>query len=498
MIDYVLPNTALVDAFGGFITSISAAYSAEKQKKDGLNRAAIKSKLWPLVFIVNELFHTTKYHMRDRLLYDECVSTLRIPVIALLKDLSQFQQRTNQKHFKRLSALLAFWHRQDFFDKGFIQSLKTLVESEGQQLPAESKDFATQKQKRGNGESDAPRKRKKVDPTKGIQVLGGIDNIDTDGEWKLPEWHGGENTPWHLLPAASWLRPLHITDHDAGQGMRKRDFRAIKFKADPVARQVRKEVLKLLKEADEIYAPTSNIGKRIEYDQMGRKMEVIKIRRGVEGKVKKYVKRETYYGWSPSFLDEMYKWPEKGFLSKLSKRRSASASYGSSPPSRRSYSPAAESTDQVRSYEPPVVPFQHHQPPPFANAGPHPLPPQQSFQPGYAAPPPPPPPMPWMQGRQPFPPPPAGYNAPWPPPPPPAQPQHQGPSPQSFPAGPHGQNGWASPLPPPPPPPPPPPMGSHQGFNGGFNNQQGRGSYRGNFGGYNNRGNRGGYGRGGY
>jgi hypothetical protein len=294
----VLPKPALVDAFGGFLTSVSAAYAAEKQKKDGMGRAEIKARLWPLIFVVNELLHTTKFHIRDRQQYDDCLPTLRLPVINLVKDLSQFKRATNPKHFRRLFALLSFWHKQGYFDKNYIDSLRVLVESEGQILPAESKEFAITKQKRENGEADAPRKRKKLDPTKGIQILGGIDNVGEDGDWKLPEWHGGENTPWHLLPAASWLRPLQITDHDRGEGMRKKDFRAIKFKGDTVSKQVRKEVLKLLKQADEIYNPTPDTGKRIEYDQMGRKMEVIKVRKGADGKVKKYIR----YACSPRTL----------------------------------------------------------------------------------------------------------------------------------------------------------------------------------------------------
>lgn len=228
--------------------------------------------------------------MRDRQQYDELIPTLRLPIINLFKDLSQFRRQANPKHFKRIIALLAYWHKQGFFDRNYIESLKTLVESEGQQLPAESKEFASNKQKRGQGDGDAPRKRTKVDPTKGIQVLGGIDNVGEDGDWKLPEWHGGENTPWHLLPAASWLRPLQITDHDNGQGMKKQYFRAIDFKGDTVSKQVRKEVLKLLKQADDMYNPAPNTGKRIEYDQMGRKMEVIKLRKGADGKLKKYIR----------------------------------------------------------------------------------------------------------------------------------------------------------------------------------------------------------------
>lgn len=228
--------------------------------------------------------------MRDRQQYDEIVSTLRLPIINLIKDLAQFRGSANPKHFKRLLALLAFWHKQDYFTKSYITSLKTLVESEGQQLPAEVKDIVLGKQKRANGDADAPRKRQKLDPTKGIQVLGGIDNVGEDGDWKLPEWHGGETAPWHLLPAASWLRPLRITDHDRGSGMKKNEVRAIKFKGDNVSRQVRKEVLKLIKQADEIYNPSPDTGKRIEYDQMGRKLEVVKVRKGADGKLKKVVR----------------------------------------------------------------------------------------------------------------------------------------------------------------------------------------------------------------
>jgi hypothetical protein len=279
-----------VDAFGGFLTSISAAYSAEKQKKDGMGKVEIKAKLWPLIFIVHELLHTTKFHVRDRQQYDECVTLLRLPTINLLKDLSQFKRSTNLKHFKRMIAFLSIWHKQGYFDKRYIENLRILVESQGQTLPAESKDFALTKQKRGHGEADAPRKRKKLDPMKGIQIIGGIDNVGEDGDWKLPESHGGENTPWHLLPAASWLYPLRITDHDRGEGMRKKDFRALRFKGDTVSRNVRKEVLALLRQADEIYNPTPIAGKRIEYDQMGRKMEVVKIRKGADGKVKKYIR----------------------------------------------------------------------------------------------------------------------------------------------------------------------------------------------------------------
>ena len=286
----MLPAPALIDAFGGFVTSISAAYSAEKQKKDGMSKAVIKAKLWPLIFIINELLHTTKFHMRDRRQYDETVPLFRLPVINLVKDLSQFRRSAHPKHFKRLFALLAFWHKQDYFDKSYIDSLRVLADSEGQQLPDEVKDFVAGKQKRANGETEAPRKRKKLDPSKGIQILGGINNVGEDGGWKLPEWHGGQNTPWHLLPAASWIRPLRDTDHDRGQGMRKRDLKAIKFGSETVSRQVQKEVMKLLRQADDMYNPGPDTGKRIEYDQMGRKLEVVKVRKGPDGKIKKYIK----------------------------------------------------------------------------------------------------------------------------------------------------------------------------------------------------------------
>jgi len=485
----VLPTPALVDAFGGFLTSISAAYSAEKQKKDGMGKREIKAKLWPLTFIVNELLHTTKFHMRDRRQYDESIPTLRLPIINLVKDLSQFRRSAHPKQFKRVLALLGLWHKHDYFDKSYIESLKTLVESEGQQLPAEAKDLIAGKQKRTNGEAEAPRKRKKLDPSKGIQILGGIDNVGEDGEWKLPEWHGGENTPWHLLPAASWMKPLRITDHDRGQGMRKNDFRAINFGGDNVSKQVRKEVMKLLKQADEMYKPSSDTGKRIEYDQMGRKMEVVKIRKGADGKIKKYIKYETYYGWSPKFLDEMYKHPEKGFLAEIqrpiSRTRSPSMS-SSPPPKRRSPTPKRDRAPPVQPRFPPqhqapapAPPVQNYAPPPPPHGHnlPPPPPPQYAQQQGYGHAPPPPPP--WMQGAQgqgQFPPPPPP-NAPWsnaPPPPPPHM---------------MGQNGFRPPVPPPP---PPPPQQQGSNYRGNYNRGWGNNGYRG------GRGGRGGYGRGGY
>ena len=323
-----------------------------------------------------------------------------------------------------------------------------------------------------------------------------------DAPFLLPSQHGDPSTPWHDLPATTWLP--HLTPNST-KAMMTSLIRPIQLVAGPADAGLADAVRGLLSDVERLFSKDKKLGgggnaradadadADVDVNELGERVVLDEVTGEVVG-------GETYYGWSRQFCEKMKQRKRRpaGGEARRGRSRSRSSSRSPSRSSRGSPSPrgfkrrrlsshsrsdhsrspvrrhrSSLSRSRSRSPRRDHGPYRHRPSLSPPRSPPHPMSrPYHNSQPPQYNPPALAPSFP------PIPPPPAGYRGPWPPPPPPPPPpaasmggpQAWFPNPGMMPQMP----GWPAGAPPP----PPPPQSGHYGSRGyGGYGGRGRGGY---------------------
>ena len=415
--DYVVSSSNRVGVWAKYLVALSGSFDDSAKAPDTHSKTSSKRKRLHILYLLNDLFHHTKYHSETSVGFSTLTSSLQPYIVELLGSASSYDREKNPKHHRRLDDLLDIWDENGYYSKDYVNKLREVVKNSALTGPVKASI---------GFEEDRAEPANKLPPR--------------DVPFVMPPTHGDSSTPYYDLPAGN-LVP-HIIPNSASS-LRPDSIKPLQFLAGPADGKLVDAVKVFLHDADRIYGSGKLEPKEdevIDIDELGQTV----IRDALSGEI---IDGETYYGWSRGFCQQMKKRnrsesrsPSRSRSRSLSpdnrrrryssprsddSRRLGSRSRSRSPPRRGfrrngSYSrsrsrPRRRSPSREKSYSPPpsaprFQPAQNQFMPPNMNFSP-----PSSFPPAY-------PPMPYSSapGMPPAPPPPPpNYQGQWPPPPPP-------------------------------------------------------------------------------
>ncbi|KAL4929654.1 RNA polymerase II-binding domain-containing protein [Aspergillus undulatus] len=446
LLRYVVSSSNRVGLFAKYLVTLSASLGdsadTDANAKETRQRPSVKRKRLHMLYLLNDVFHHTKYHNSSTAAFSTLSGSLQPHIVDLLSYAAAYDREKNPKHHRRLAELLDIWQEHGYFGADYVGKLREVVAN-----AAVSGPVATSTS------------------TPGAEVE--TDRKSRDVPFVMPPTHGDPSTPYYDLPAGNLIP--HIIPNSTAP-LRPDMIKPLQFLAGPADEKLVTALKVFLADVGRIYSPGELNPEDgiVDIDELGQTV----VRDEITGDI---LEGETYYGWSRSFCQQMKKRNARGASESRSRSRS--------PPKRRRYNSASDdsryrsrsrsqsrrrydsrSRSRSRSYSPApaaLTPSQHQPPLPPPHHRPN-----SYAQQGY--PPQPPPQMPFLPSGNAFPPPPPpNYQGAWPPPPPPMPnypnfpppfPQMQGrpgqgspqmpPGPYNYPSP--GGRGWHQHPPPPP------------------------------------------------
>ncbi|KKK19168.1 hypothetical protein P175DRAFT_0479715 [Aspergillus ochraceoroseus IBT 24754] len=454
LLRYVVSSSNRVSLLAKYLVALAGSLpsgqdgSAAPATPDTRTGPSAKRKRLHMLYLLNDLFHHTKYHNNSTAAFSTLSGSLQPHIVELLSYAASYDRQKHPKHHKRLDGLLDIWQQHSYFAEDFVSKLREVVINSAVSGPVKT---------------SATAEENKVES--GQKLFAG-----RDAPFVMPSTHGDLSTPYYDLPAGN-LVP-HIIPNSTIP-LRPDSIKPLQFLAGPADGKLVTALKAFLKDVDLIYGSGSleqNDDEVIDIDDLGQTV----IRDTLTGDI---LQSDTYYGWSRLFCQQMKKRNTRHSSQSRSRSRSRSPArrrrYSDSlasddsryrsprsrsrSPARRPYDSRSRSRSRTTSWRrsgsgsreksyspqppgppsmsgnnipPPPLPqpyhhHHHHQPGnPYINAPPPPAPPsfppllhqmqfpptgQHSFPPGMPVPPPPP----------------SNYQGVWPPPPP-AMPSYGG------------------------------------------------------------------------
>ncbi|KAB8234732.1 RNA polymerase II-binding domain-containing protein [Aspergillus alliaceus] len=414
LLNYVVSSSNRVNVWAKYLVALSSSFSEDGEqpqaKPQQTQSASMKRKRLHILYLLNDLFHHTKYHLDSTAAFSTFTGSSQPYIVELLGYAASYDREKNPKHHRRLDALLDIWDQHGYYGSDYVNKLREVVKNSALSGPVKASIDVEE------SNTDSANRL----PSK-------------DVPFTMPSTHGDPSTPYYDLPAGN-LVPHIIPDSTAP--LRPDSVKPLQFLAGPADDKLVDALKAFLKDVDQIYGadkPEPKGDEIVDIDELGQTV----IRDGITGDI---LDSDTYYGWSRGFCQRMKRSSKSGSRSRSQSphkrrrysdslsddsRRSRSRSRTRTPPRRfgrydsRSRSVSqSRSRSRERSYSPrppspprSMPPAHHHNqfnngvPPGFP---PPPLP--MHFPPGPPA---------FSQGMPGAPPPPPNYQGQWPPPPPP-------------------------------------------------------------------------------
>ncbi|KAE8310592.1 hypothetical protein BDV41DRAFT_544872 [Aspergillus transmontanensis] len=419
LLEYVVSSSNRVNVWAKYLVALSGSFSEDGQqpqaKPQQTRPVSTKRKRLHILYLLNDLFHHTKYHLDSTAAFSTLTGSLQPYIVELLGYAASYDREKHPKHHRRLDTLLDIWEQHGYYGSDYVNKLREVVKNSALSGPVKTSIDVEE------SNTDSAHRL----PSKDVPFI-------------MPSTHGDPSTPYYDLPAGN-LVP-HIIPNSTVP-LRPDSIKPLQFLAGPADEKLVIALKAFLKDVDQIYGiekPEPKEDEVVDIDELGQTV----IRDKHTGDI---LSGDTYYGWSRGFCQQMKKRNAKSSSRSRSlsprkrrrysdsysddSRRSRSRSRSRTPPRRfgrydsrsrsvsRSRSGSRHSRSREKSYSPRSpspprsMPVQHQNQ--FNSAAPPGFPPQ-------------PPPMHFQQGPPAFPPgmpgappPPPNYQGPWPPPPPP-------------------------------------------------------------------------------
>ncbi|KAL4864195.1 hypothetical protein BDV12DRAFT_176549, partial [Aspergillus spectabilis] len=418
LLRYVASSSNRVSLLAKYLVALSGSFTEDNTKQAQTPRPSVKRKRLHMLYLLNDLFHHTKYHNSSTAAFSSLSGSLQPHFVELLSYAASYDREKHPKHHKRLDELLDIWQENEYFSVDYVGKLREVVVNSAVSGPV------------------------RMSATPGADVVE-PDRKLRDGPFVMPSTHGDPSTPYYDLPAGNLIP--HMVPNSSVP-LRPDMIKPLQFLAGPADGKLVNALKVFLKDVDRIYAPGEVEAKNdevVDVDELGQTV----IRDAISGEI---LEGETYYGWTRSFCHEM----------KKRNARDRSESWSRSPPKRRRYSDSSDDSryrssrsrtpprdsrrysrsrsrsrsrtprrlgSREKSYSPPPAPGLHQQ-----TQHNHPQTPYAQ-PPGF---PPQPPQMTFPPSANTFPLPPPNYPGQWPPPPPPSLPNYPPNFPPHYPQAP--------------------------------------------------------------
>lgn len=287
----------------------------EKTRKPSARRKRLY-----ILYLLNDLFHHTRYHTESSLAYLTLTKSLRSSLSDLFRFVSAYNLGVFNKHNRKIDILLNIWAKNGYYSSSYLLEIKQIVEK------TTNVDL---------GEVMEGSKDPKV--SNGVKYSGTKD----DAPYIMPATHGDISTPYHDLPAGNMM--FYIIPNSTAP-INPQLVKPLPFQAGHAKENLVKALKNFMKDADSLIKPENQNSTLVDIDDLGQANFRDKITGNLTG-------GESYYGWSKEFCRRL----KRSYDGRESTKRLAGKNGGVeksfSPRKRRRYS-FSESRSQSRSISP--------------------------------------------------------------------------------------------------------------------------------------------------
>ncbi|KAI9933255.1 hypothetical protein MW887_007728 [Aspergillus wentii] len=283
LLNYVISSSNRVGVWAKYLVALSGSFTPVEDGKQPTPAGATRVSLSPkrkrlhILYLLNDLFHHTKYHLDSTAAFSTLSGSLQPYIVELLGYAASYDREKHPKHHRRLDDLLEIWADHGYYGADYVDKLREVVKSSALSGPVKTsigvEENNTESTKKFTGK-DAP--------------------------FIMPSTHGDPSTPYYDLPAGN-LVPHIIPDSTVP--LRPDSIRPLQFLAGPADAKLVAALKTFMKDVDRIYGPgkpEKNEEDVIDIDDLGQTV----IRDGITGDI---LNGETYYGWSRTFCQQMKK-----------------------------------------------------------------------------------------------------------------------------------------------------------------------------------------------
>ena len=240
-------------------------------KTSGIAAPSGRRRQLHILYLLNDLFHHTKYHIESPLTFSTLTDHLQSFLEDLLGAASAYNLEIYVNQHKCIADLLNIWERKGYLQSSYIRKLK---------------DTASNASKAGYNDRDN-------DAIVSEEVFS---EERKDAPYILPSSHGDPSTPFYDLPAANMMP--HIMPNSV-KAINPKFVKALQFAAGPADEHLVVAVKEFLENVDLL--DVHGFGDRedgIDIDELGQTVLGDEAAEdGLEG--------EGYYGWSREFCKQI-------------------------------------------------------------------------------------------------------------------------------------------------------------------------------------------------
>lgn len=299
--------------------SISAADEGEKITSNSLGETLDRHKKLHILYLVNDLLHHTKYHVKSSSTYSILSENLQAHLVDLFGYASAFDAGVYSRHQRKISDLLDLWQHRGYYKPVYIKKLRDTVHDAAQSgYPPAAK---PSRQPNDTAE-EAP-------------------GQSQDVPYIMPAAHGESSMAFYDLPAANMMP--HIIPNRAAP-INPQLVKPLQFAAGPADEILAAAVKDFLKDVHSLYGTAEHDveSSHIEFDSLGQPA----IRDETTGD---FIGGEGYYGWSKVFCEKMKSKRVGGDRFGQNLKRDQSAGRSVSSRKRRRFSFSGSSSGRSRS-----------------------------------------------------------------------------------------------------------------------------------------------------
>ncbi|KAF7596571.1 hypothetical protein BBP40_000971 [Aspergillus hancockii] len=272
LLDYVVSSSNRVNVWAKYLVALSGSFAEDGQQPQAkqTRSTSAKRKRLHILYLLNDLFHHTKYHLDSGVAFFILTGSLQPYIVELLGYAAFCDREKNPKHHRRLDTLLDIWEQNGYYGSDYVNKLREVVKNSALSGPVKT---SIDVEESNTDFANRP-------PSK-------------DAPFVMPSTHGDTSTPYYDLPAGN-LVPHIIPDSTIP--LRPDSIKPLQFLAGPADGKLVVALKAFLKDVDQIYGidrPEPKEDEVVDIDELGQTV----IRDRDTGDI---LQGDTYYGWSRS------------------------------------------------------------------------------------------------------------------------------------------------------------------------------------------------------
>ncbi|KAH2159040.1 hypothetical protein KXV68_007303, partial [Aspergillus fumigatus] len=276
LLNYVVSSSNRVGVWAKYLVALSSSFTSGENGQTSKPTevrpgTSSKRKRLHILYLLNDLFHHTKYHTDTPATFSTLSGSLQPHIVELLGYAASYDRFKNPKHHRRLDDLLNIWEKNGYYGADYVNKLREVVKNSAESGPVKS--FIDVEQ---NNMDTVNR------------------SVEKNVPFVMPSTHGDSSTPYYDLPAGNLIP--HIIP-DSTVPLRPDTIKPLQFLAGSADEKLVTALKAFLKDVDRMYNSGQTEQKEnevVDIDEMGQTI----IRDSSTGEI---VGGDTYYGWSRAF-----------------------------------------------------------------------------------------------------------------------------------------------------------------------------------------------------